>query len=549
MGINVIDALVVTLGLDNRDFRKGRKETEEDLKGLREGGARTSNELQSGGLRAAEGFRSLRNELAGALVLFTGANSLKNFALNMVASDAATGRLATSLGVSTQELSAWQIAAQKAGGTAEDANASFQSMVSMFENIRLRGDLSQGAELAGLGVTDLSDPSKALLQLADARQRMSAPEYQNRLQHLGISQGMINLLMKGSAEVRRLTDEAARNGAATDESARAAQAYEAALVDLESTIKQGLRPELTELLKGFASVVGGMKAANVLGPAVEGTLAAVAVAATAAAGPWAALAIAIGSVIIAYRDLQKLRGMTPEQRKQFDDEGSRLRGEAWGEIKKGDVGGFMETLWKGLSERAGISSQGNLGASTVGLSGSFDAIRTRIVKSESGGNYNAVAYGEHSPKPITSMTLGELYDWQRGALRARTRGRRGPHDVGSTGVGAYQFESGTLAEHASALYGANWRAHIFSVRTQDEVAQHLYNSVKGSPRALGATWNTFRPHVPRAPASAGGSNGTVHIGNITVNTAATDGPGTARALTDRLEQRGLVYQAQSGMQQ
>lgn len=145
----------------------------------------------------------------------------------------------------------------------------------------------------------------------------------------------------------------------------------------------------------------------------------------------------------------------------------------------------------------------------------FAAVKQQIIAHEapaSAGGYNAVVYntpgggnaaGVQPPKPLTTMTIGEIVDWQRGPLRDATRGKRGAGDVGSTGVGAFQFESGTLEQNAKAVFGAKWRDQVFSPGTQDAVAEHLWNTVKGDPGKLSKTWAAFSGSGPAgAPAAA-----------------------------------------------
>jgi hypothetical protein len=135
----------------------------------------------------------------------------------------------------------------------------------------------------------------------------------------------------------------------------------------------------------------------------------------------------------------------------------------------------------------------------------FAEVRARIIANEAPlrlGGYNALAYntsptqnaaGVHAPRLLTSMTMGEVYDFQLNVMRPLTRGRRGPRDVGSTGVGAYMFESGTLRENAALTFGEDWRSQLLSVANQDRVAETLYNRVRGNRTQLRNTWAAFQP--------------------------------------------------------
>lgn len=121
------------------------------------------------------------------------------------------------------------------------------------------------------------------------------------------------------------------------------------------------------------------------------------------------------------------------------------------------------------------------------------------------GGYNAIAYNTSASanaagvpqKNLTGMTLGQVQDFQKNVMRPLTRGRRSPGDVGSTGVGRYQFESRTLAENAEKTFGAGWRDVVFSPENQDRIAATLFDRVKGNPALLKNTWAHFSGQIGR----------------------------------------------------
>lgn len=132
----------------------------------------------------------------------------------------------------------------------------------------------------------------------------------------------------------------------------------------------------------------------------------------------------------------------------------------------------------------------------------FAQVKANIIAHEapqSLGGYNALAYNtsaQHNSagvpqQNLTGMTIGQVVDFQNNVMRPATAGRRGAGDVGSTGVGAYQFESGTLQQQAKAVFGDKWRDMKFTPETQDVLAEHLFNQVKGNPGQLGSTWAAF----------------------------------------------------------
>ena len=59
----VIDALVVTLGLDSSGFKKGQKETQDGLSKTRKEAEQTAKDMEAYGKRASSFFGSIRTEL------------------------------------------------------------------------------------------------------------------------------------------------------------------------------------------------------------------------------------------------------------------------------------------------------------------------------------------------------------------------------------------------------------------------------------------------------------------------------------------------------
>jgi hypothetical protein len=177
---------------------------------------------------------------------------------------------------------------------------------------------------------------------------------------------------------------------------------------------------------------------------------------------------------------------------------------AWQQIMQGAESGPTQQ-----TEQVGVAPP------PAGTSGSFANIpfaqvKQRIVGREGPaalGGYSALAYNTpdgrnaagvpQPPKPLTSMTIKEVLDFQRGPMRAATKGYRNrtgqwtKPDPGSTGVGAYQFESRTLAENAKLALGEAWMNAPFTPQNQDRIAETLYNRVRGNQAQLASTWAVF----------------------------------------------------------
>lgn len=137
----VIDALLVTLGLDSKDFGKGINEAKNAQKSLSDQLKRESkergqidskaaqaqkkrvDEIHAQAKRTAEGFRKIRNEALAMAAVFTGGLGLVEFAKYAIDSQANLGQLAQTFGMSVKQIAGLQDVAKAFDGSAGDANS------------------------------------------------------------------------------------------------------------------------------------------------------------------------------------------------------------------------------------------------------------------------------------------------------------------------------------------------------------------------------------------------------------------------------------------
>ena len=129
------------------------------------------------------------------------------------------------------------------------------------------------------------------------------------------------------------------------------------------------------------------------------------------------------------------------------------------------------------------------------------------------GKGGANAYGFSPSKPITQMSMGELYDYQRSVMIPTTKGRGvGKIDgkvLGSSAAGAFQIVSETLKNAAPEVLGENWRSMPFSAENQEKIAQYLFERTPvgsdlhgiweglpaGSRKTKDMTWGSVRDKI------------------------------------------------------
>lgn len=573
--MDIIDSFVVTLGLDPTNYKKESDQFRSDFKRLKEDGHSTALSLESDGKRAANYFASLKNEVIGVVLAIAGARSMGGLISDMVSGAAATGRLASNLGMATEELSAWQQAVRTVNGEASDADHAIRQMVDAYQTYRLTGTTGHDADFQGLGISlnELRSPTQALMEMAAAGERLGRPEFTARLQRIGIPDSVITMLSRGRRGMQELITEQERLGVVTDHDARVAQEFQRDWANLTTQLRSDLRPILTWLIEqglpflhDHMGEVGGAAAGLAVGIAAltfEIWAIPAAVAAVGAALVW------LGDrfhALDAWRDfalhVQSLRiegqllGIPDDSRDESVPVATRRQHAQQRMALLQQLQAINDERWEINQRVHGVSTAPPMpdGSAAGGgaVHGAFASVAARIRATEGGrAGYNATVYGL-LPRSLTSMTLGDVNAFQPSLTRA-SRGRRGPNDPGSSGVGAYQFERGTLASIAQQVFGPGWRNQLFSPANQDRLAEALYNQQGLRPWALGGVESRFRAGVggARMALHAGHRSSAVHVGTIVVNTphgtSGAQAEAVARAIPRAVARRNVATQANSGL--
>lgn len=262
----VVDALLITLGLDPSDFVKGQKQATESLKKTGDEADRTAKELEAKGKQAAQFFAQIKKEVVGLFAVFTAGKGIEAFVSDVVAGDAAVSRLAHNIDMTTDSLSAWEGVAERAGGSANGMAASLQNMAQQAQNFQLRGEASQ-ATIEALARMNI-DPGKFLgagtsqtdrmMELADAFSHLSAPAAQMWGKQLGLDEGTINVLMQGRQAVQAMLAEQEKIGHANEANAKAAQQLQGAWRSLTQSSTDLGRKILTELSPYLLQLSGAL---------------------------------------------------------------------------------------------------------------------------------------------------------------------------------------------------------------------------------------------------------------------------------------------------
>lgn len=252
----IVDALVVTLGFDLTQFKRGKAEATTATKALTAEEKRAAQDIDAANKRAADSFKKVRNEVLALLAIFTGGMGIKNFVESTIGSAASLGMMAKNLQMSTQDLSAWQRAAERAGGSAEGITSALQSSQQEVAKFKLGqvSDSQQWFLRFGGQVKDLKDGNSYLLARAriihglfnvdPGRARLVA-------QQMGIGDGEFNLLKQGEAGVLALVAAQEKNSAVTDKQAEKALKLKNEWLDLRDRLSYVGTTVLLELMPVF----------------------------------------------------------------------------------------------------------------------------------------------------------------------------------------------------------------------------------------------------------------------------------------------------------
>lgn len=206
----VIDSLIVTLGLDNKDFQQGMKDTEKGLSDTRKNTDRVGKQIAASGKDAAEFFGQMQRSAIKFFAVLTAGKGLINFTRDVVTTGANLSRLSKNLNISADTMHRWGKASELNGGSVEGFLGTLQSLGSQVTEIFMKGDSAITPYLRQLGVsvTDAAGKAKPLTDIladiADSTEK-AFPDRNQRysyLKQMGFDEGTINLIAKGGKELR-----------------------------------------------------------------------------------------------------------------------------------------------------------------------------------------------------------------------------------------------------------------------------------------------------------------------------------------------------------
>lgn len=293
--MNVVEALVVTLGLDNAQFeaqlkksvqslqgfmgkeseldkQRGKEKSEQDRK-LSEQESKQAKLREQQLKSAAEGYTKVRNAIFGMVAATLSIAGIKSFVTGSVDGLIAMKRASTNLGMSIKEVDAWGRAVASVGGNKDAILQTMQNIRGGIEAFQTGLDPNSQTvkALASMGVQwqnadgSIRKVGEMLPEIANALQKFDAQKQLVLADQLGIDADTLELLRKGGPAVQELYAKQLQLSRATEEGAQKALQFKAKWAEIKGkfestgqTLFMALVPaleRLNELLLMFANWV------------------------------------------------------------------------------------------------------------------------------------------------------------------------------------------------------------------------------------------------------------------------------------------------------
>lgn len=544
---NIIDAFLVTFGMDAKDFKHGAEEVNQDQEKLRNEAKKTANELKQQGKEAGEFFKELIAKAGEFLGLMAGIESLKEFTKETLEAQDAGIKFAKMMDLDVEELQGWQRAVQLEGGSAEGLNSSLRTMTSNLALIAIHGPRAQMALrlFAGLGINEAEIKGKNAIQvmslLSEKMQGMSGGMALGLGMRLGLDEGTIRLLMKGKEGVAELVEQEKALGTYTEADAEKAEKFNDDMENVKIQFEQTGQRMLAVFMPALQMVADGLLAIGkwakehpqIIQSALIGIAAAVGVVA-ASLVPVVIELLPIELVVLAIAA-------------------------AVGLVAAGVY--YLYSEWKKWTE-GGESSLGKLFA--------FIRAAWEQVKNFFTTSFNAIR-----------QTISDFIDYVVGyfqflwaVITLDGPGIQAAWDKMTTALGRIMkrlfnyvlYELGYFIGTMTKAWDAMW-AHMKEKAAESLMAiakwWHDLNPVVkfalvqasgGALATLSAMPSTMphssaalSPSITSVSTSQGGSSRSVSISEMNIHTQATDAKGIAADMHSAITQSGLVGQADTGM--
>lgn len=226
MPATIIDALVVTLGLDGGPYKRAARDAAREQAKLKDSVKKGSNEV-------GDALKEVGRQVATLVLGFEGIKGALNFFAELNVGQANLGRFSKNLGESAHEVSTWDSAIELAGGSAKNAEADLMGLSNSLTALKATGDVSPLILLfqrMGVAITDSQGKTRKLTDLykdlGDKLKQYNRADAFNLGRQAGLSEDTLNLILQERNERERLLGLAEQNNRVTEDSVREAAALQ-----------------------------------------------------------------------------------------------------------------------------------------------------------------------------------------------------------------------------------------------------------------------------------------------------------------------------------
>lgn len=290
MSTQVIDALLVTLGLDPADFNKNSAKAVKEAQALGQRINRTINdrngqearldtaqkkrqkEAEERNKKTVDGFKTVRNEVIKLTGLFMAGVGIKDFFANTINGAANLGYLSANLSMSTERITAFQRASERAGGSTEGLTAQLKESVDTLAQLRLGMGPNEGLQWffrLGGSSAELKDGNTYLMARAKIVQEMFAVDPGKAAliaKQMGISEDQFNFIKQGPQAILAMVAAQEKNTTVTKEDAAAALELKNNWLDFTQSLQTTAMSIILALAPAISAVMQeGVKWADSIG--------------------------------------------------------------------------------------------------------------------------------------------------------------------------------------------------------------------------------------------------------------------------------------------
>lgn len=276
----IIDDFIVRIGLDPAPFKKGSRDATDAFKKTKESATGAGKDIEQAGEKSTAFFRNIRKEAVTTFAVLLGANGIREFVSQSVTDLRGLKVAATGMGESVQNLAAFQAMIVRNGGSAKDATASIQGLAQATQEWRTLGNTASLPFLQQIGASAGDSGLEVYRKFAKWAEGKPAQLVTQIGQGLGLDAFSIDQARKGLAVVDDAISKSKKLGVATEEQTRKVSALQDAWRSLAQTVSNSARqmladsaPWMTATLEFFNKLAGAHPMATkvVVGTGVAAT--------------------------------------------------------------------------------------------------------------------------------------------------------------------------------------------------------------------------------------------------------------------------------------